>query len=88
MSERFNNVEPFLDSDGDVALEIERNERQYPTKVGLLWAGGTWLTVAEARALRAWLDRVIPDETPSSSIYTRDEPLDPRRGEERIADNE
>lgn len=60
--ERFNPIEPFLDSDGDEAIHIECH-RDYPDKHGLLWTGSTWLTVVEARRLREWLNRAIPTES-------------------------
>lgn len=68
---------PPVDSFGDPIMEIETDPR-YPNTLGLLWSVRTWLTVEQARDLRDWLNEVIP----------REEPLDPRRGEEPIAANE
>jgi hypothetical protein len=45
------------------SIEIERNEDDEPHRrdhVGKLWAGAEWINVAEARALRDWLNKVIP----------------------------
>jgi len=75
--QRFNKVAPFC-IDGDSVMEIEGNIEDFPNQVGKIWTGATWLTVEQARELRDWLDEAIP----------RAEPLDPRRGEEPIADNE
>ncbi len=63
MSEQFNNVEPFLDDHGDVVMEIETRAEDFPRQVGKLWTGASWLSVAEARRLHAWLGTVIPQQT-------------------------
>lgn len=60
MEEKFNDVAPFVDNDGDAIVAIETDGKAYPKYVGRLWLGATWLTVAEARKFRDWLDKVIP----------------------------
>jgi hypothetical protein len=77
VSAAFNTVSPFVHSDGHPIAEIEADPR-YPKQVGKLWVNSTWMTIEQARELRDWLDEAIP----------REEPLDPRRGEEPIAANE
>jgi hypothetical protein len=55
--EKFNELPPFpVCTD----IEIERDEKNYPEHVGKLWLGSTWFSVAEARELRDWLNKVIP----------------------------
>lgn len=56
--ERFKNCGPFP---GCSDIEIERDEKAYPQHVGKLWMGSTWFTVPEVRALRDWLNGVLPD---------------------------
>ena len=81
MSEQFNNnIPPVLTDGGDVIGHIE-DDPDYPDEAGMIWLRGTWIGVTKARELRDWLERVIPDEPLA-------EPLDPRRGEEPIAENE
>jgi hypothetical protein len=58
--EQFNDIGPFRDNDGDSMFEIEKNTEDYPREVGKLWTGNGWLTVADARKLRDWLNKVIP----------------------------
>lgn len=60
ISEQFNDVGPFLDSDGRECFGIEKDTKTYLKFVGQLWVGSTWLTVADARDLRDWLDKVLP----------------------------
>jgi hypothetical protein len=58
-------AENFIDA-GDCpvrSIEIERNEDDEPHRrnhVGQLWTGAEWITVAQARVLREWLNQVIP----------------------------
>lgn len=56
-SERFKDV-------GDCpvrSVQIETGEDGCPEKhIGKLWLGAEWITVAEARALRNWLNEVLP----------------------------
>lgn len=59
-AEEFTAADPFLDEDGDILMEIETKSGGYPRQAGKLWTGNAWLTVAQARDLRAWLDKVIP----------------------------
>lgn len=56
-SERFNDLPPCP---ACADIEIERDAKNYPEYVGKLWMGSTWLSVAEARELRDWLNKVIP----------------------------
>lgn len=58
--ERFNDIGPFCIDGAPTAIEIERNEEKYQMHLGQLWTGGAWLTVAQAREFRVWLDKVIP----------------------------
>lgn len=56
-SEQFNELPPCpVCTD----IEIERDAKAWPDHVGKLWMGSTWLSVAEARELRDWLNKVIP----------------------------
>lgn len=57
MAEQFNRVEPCQVCRD---MELETDAETYPQELGKLWTGSTWLTVPEARELRAWLDKVIP----------------------------
>lgn len=54
--EKFNDVAPF-ENCTDICIETDA---EYPDKVGKLWMGSTWFSVQEARALRDWLNKVIP----------------------------
>lgn len=84
MSERFNKIDALLDEDGNVLMEIQTSERYFERHVGKLWTGGAWIDVAQARRLRDWLDRAIPEP-----VHTLTEPLDPRRDDVGpIADND
>lgn len=57
MSEKFNDI-------GDCpvrSVEIERGDKEYTEDhAGKIWLGAEWITVSQARALRDWLDEVIP----------------------------
>lgn len=57
MAEKFNDV-------GDCpieSVEIEAGETMVGGRhIGELWLGAEWITVAQARALRDWLNEVIP----------------------------
>lgn len=55
--QQFKNVGPCPACDD---MEIERDAKTYPQHVGKLWMGSTWFTVAEARAVRDWLNEVLP----------------------------
>jgi hypothetical protein len=41
-------------------MEVEKGAENYPNQVGKLWTGDDWVTVAQARELRDWLNKVIP----------------------------
>lgn len=45
------------------SVEIERNPEDQPHRrshVGELWVGAEWVNVSQARALRDWLNEVLP----------------------------
>jgi hypothetical protein len=65
--------EKFNSGAGDCpvrTIEFEDDAQAYPDKVGLLWVGAEWINVAEARALRDWLDSVLPRERNTISENT------------------
>lgn len=72
--ETFNEVEPFEECT-DIA--IERNEETYPERVGQLWMGSTWFTVAQVRALRDWLTQVLPASEAIERCVRCERPLPP-----------
>lgn len=44
-----------------IEIELNKHEEPYREKhVGKLWTGAEWITVREARALRDWLNEVLP----------------------------
>jgi hypothetical protein len=91
VSEQFNKVEALRETDGTLICEIETTHQN---SLGKLWLSPSWLTVSDARRVRDWLDRVIPPRIPGSGGGFREpaptltQPLDPRRGEPAIVDNE
>lgn len=54
----FKNAEP-LERDGSVVAEIEDNA-MYASHFGKVWTDTGWYTLEQARALRDWLNKVIP----------------------------
>lgn len=54
--EKFNDVGPF---EGCPDMCIEKDP-DYSANLGKLWMGSIWFSVDEARALRDWLNKVIP----------------------------
>lgn len=56
-SEKFNDVGPCPVCPD---MEIEQDSKKYPANAGKLWMGSSWLTVAQAREMRDWLNKVIP----------------------------
>lgn len=46
--------------DGDPITEFEADAKQYPRHVGKLYIEGNWFDVDQARALRDFLNEVLP----------------------------
>lgn len=64
MIEKFNAIAPLdIDGDGVAEFEVNSNPSAITAKnAGTLWTGSCWLTVAQARELRDWLNEAIPAE--------------------------
>ena len=57
----FRNTGSFqLPGDIGVRAEFEKDEKQYPRQLGKLYVDGNWYTVEQARALRDFLNEVLP----------------------------
>jgi hypothetical protein len=59
MPEKFNNQKP-LNLDGVRLVEIEKGYGDYEEYKGTLYFPSQWFTVAQARALRDWLNEALP----------------------------
>lgn len=57
--ERFRDGKPLRFEGNELAC-IENDGVEWPDYVGKVWLSHNWLAVSEARALRDWLNEVLP----------------------------